>query len=369
MTTENNAAPLTAKEADKLFRDAYSDIHKSQGKSTTGYEGSSYDDVPVVATPVIEPSTTPPVPDPVVAAPAEPATPTQSAAAPSTPETPSAPVQKTIEELVKELPGDAQQFIQKIMAERDLADQRYRTTSGRLHKTRQEFLERQREVAELRTRVAQPQPSVEAQAKIDHAKSLEEWQAVIQAEPTLAKAVDALTDAKVGAVAAQLTKLQTDLEARSNATNEYNQALNREQEWDKLTQRVSNVQDVLSSPVYKDWIAHRAPPYIQKMATESVDHRDALFVLETYMPYAQAVQEEMNRRTNPAAPSTPAATPAAPTTPTRADEIANQRNNKPVVAVVSGAPPLNVTAQRGDLGSAEAVDDYFAQAYAKVKKR
>lgn len=370
MTTETNTAQLTEKEANKIFREAYSDIHKSQGRITNNYDAPSYEepDKPAVVQEVT-PSTLEPTPTPTPAAPAEPAATPPAAAAP-TPAAPSAPAQKPIEELIKELPGEAQQFIQKIMSERDLADQRYRTTSGRLYKTRQEYMERQRELMDLRTRVSQPPSAVDQQAKIDHAKSLEEWQAVIQAEPTLAKAVDALTDAKVGAVKDQLTQLQTQLSARENAQTEEQRELTRQQEWDKLTQIVPNVQDVLLSKEYKYWISNVAPPAVQKMAAESNDHQDALFVLSSYHPYAVALAEQMNKQNAPAAPSAPVTPPANPPAPTRADEIANQRQNKPLTPVSSSVPPINLSAG-GELNMKDqsSIDAYFLQAYEKAKKR
>lgn len=374
-TPESPAGSLTVKEANKLFRDAYSDIHKAQGRIQNNYDAPSYEqDEPSAApvAPVVSPSTPEPTPTPAAAAPAEqPATP-PAAATPATP-APAAPVQKTLEDMVKELPGELQTFINQTIAERNLADQRYRTTSGRLHKTRQEIADRQRELMELRTRVAQPtQPSVEAQSKIDHAKSLDEWNAVIQAEPTLAKAVDALTDAKVAAVREELTQLQKAIDTREQSNADFQKDQYKRTEWDKLVQRVPNVADIVQSPVYRNWIENLAPPQVRKIA-ESNDHEDALFVLAAFHPYATWYdQQERAARGQPVQsgqPTTPAATPATPAAPTRADEIANQRNNKPVTPVGTSVPPINVGANTGALTSQEAINEYYAQAYDKVKKK
>lgn len=364
MTTiiETPAAPagsLTDKEAAKIFRDAYSDIHKSQGRINNSYEAPSYEE-PVTPAPVEQATPTPstdPV-TPVVQPEAQPATP--EAAAPAEP-----PKPKTIEEIVKELPGEAQSFIQNVLNERALAEQRYRTTSGRLHKTRQEYNDNLRELAELRARVTKPTSAEEAQAKVDHAKSIDEWRQVIEAEPTLAKAVDALTDAKVSVVRNELTELQKSLAARDTAANETQFELNKQQEWDRLTQAVPNIQDVIQSQEYRYWVNNVAPPTIKKMAEESIDHRDALFVLQNYHPYAVALNEHMQKTSNPQ-PSAPSQ-PVQATTPNKADEIANQRNNKPVAPVSQGVPPINPAAARTGLDSAEAVNDYFEQAYKKIK--
>lgn len=365
MTTENTAA-LTEKEANKIFRDAFSDIHKSQGRIQNAYEAPSFESEEPAAPPVVEtPPSTPaptPAPEPAPAAPVTTPTP-----APAT-EAPAAPVQKTAEEIIKSLPGEAQTIIQNILNERNLAEQRYRTTSGRLHKTRQEIAERTRELAELRTRASKPNDAVEAQAKVDHAKSIDEWRQVIEAEPTLAKAVDAFVNAKVGEVRSELTKLNENIGAREAADRDYQSEVTKQAEWDKLTAAVPNVGDVLQSQEYRHWISNVAPPYLRKMADESIDHRDALFVLGQFHPWAVGLDEHRRKQATPAEPSTPAATPAPPAQPTRADEIANQRNNRPVVPVTPGTPQLQVGADRGGaFTSREAVDDYFEQAYKKIK--
>lgn len=362
-TPATPAGSLTQKEADKLFRDAYSDIAKSQGRDVR-YEAPSYEqDEPVTPAPVAEktPSAEPaPAPEPAQAA--QPETP-PIATTPASEE----PKAKTIEEIIKELPGEAQTYIQNVLAERNLAEQRYRTTSGRLHKTRQEFNENLRELAELRARATKPSGSAEeAQAKVDHAKSIDEWRQVIEAEPTLAKAVDALTDAKVSAVRNELITLRESLSAREAAANETHTEATKQQEWDRLVQIVPNIEDVIGSKEYKYWINNVAPPKLKEMAEESIDHRDALFVLQAYTPYAVALNEHMQKQSQSAAPASPAQ-PAQPAAPTRADEIAIQRQNKPVAPVAPGAPPINPAANRTGLDSEQAVQDYFEQVYKKVK--
>lgn len=368
MTNQINAGSevISEKEANDIFYKAFSETHRNEGRITEDYKPSTFVD-PTPATPApLEPEPATPATPAVEpsSVPAEPATPAVATPEPATPAAPAKQPQ-TLDEILAGFPEDKHDLVKTLISQRDLAEQKFRSTSGRLHQERRDKLQRERELQELRTRVApKPQdPALAAQAKLDHDAANAQWNKVKEVEPTLADAVDARINARVRAIT---DDFEGKLDARVNPLYEHTEEDFRQAEWDKLVELVPNVGDVVRSPEYQYWIANVAPPGVRKLAEDSPRHEDSVVVLQNFAPYAQHLWDLRNpRQAAPAAPS-----PVAPSTPestAQADAIADKRNSRPVAAVVPGGNPAMNIQPRRDILDQDMADKLFEEAYKKVK--
>lgn len=187
------------------------------------------------------------------------------------------------------LPQDVQDKIRKEIETRSLAEHRLKSDVGRQNALQQKSLRLERELADLRSRVLKPQdPELAAAAKADQAKSLADWNTLIEADPSLAKAVETR-------IQAELSALEQKFEQRINAQTDplYQHSLDTyaERERQLLQSEVPNYQEVISSPVFSYWVSNIAAPGLQKLASDSNDHRDAITVLKAYSNDAQGVYE------------------------------------------------------------------------------
>lgn len=111
------------------------------------------------------------------------------------------PPEESVEQIVESLPEERREFVKQLLEERARAEQQFRSAQGRLAAERRQRQHIEQEIAKLRSKLggSVPQDKVVAeQTKAEYEKTISEWKEVVEAEPTLAKAVDALTDAKVG---------------------------------------------------------------------------------------------------------------------------------------------------------------------------
>src|SRR5574338_73780 len=176
MTTETDKGKtLTEQEGNELFAKAYAEVQGTEYKPP----------LPVDSPPEVAATEEVPV---------------------ETPETPAEKEEKVVEEVVEKkeepkaqvsfddvlsaIPEDKRDFVKQLFVERNLAEQKYKSHAGRLAAERRELAQLKQELNKLRKGASSPQPNAVAeQAKADHAKALEEWKQVVEAEPTLAKAV------------------------------------------------------------------------------------------------------------------------------------------------------------------------------------
>lgn len=355
---ETPTGTLTEKEGNELFYKAFSEISGEEHKPST-YNTES---TPVVTEALETPDTEKPETPVEKVAPA--ATEVEAAEPAKSTTTPPAATQApapTIEELLEQFPEDKRAFVQQLIVDRNLYDQKFKSHQGRLAAERKQRISAEQELIKLRGRGASspPDPALAAQSKVDHAKAIDEWKQVVEAEPTLAKAIDALTDAKTRDVETKLrAEMTSEQEARQFQATEEAKA----REWSLVVDAVPNVTDVIRSPAFQYWKDNIAPPGIRQLAENSVDHRDALFVLHEYTPYAMWVNKQEDIRAGVHQPATTA------TSAVEADKISAQRARKASPVVPGAAISPNVTPEVGNTFDEITADRLFAEAWAKIKK-
>lgn len=337
-TPETQTGTLSEEEGNDLFHKAFSELTEEapvQEPATPVEKEKPAVETPAKAEEVVTDTTTTTPP---------PAQPTQPA---------------TIEQLIEQFPEDKRSLVQQLITERNLAEQKFKSHQGRLAQERKQRLQMERELVTLRSGGASStQEALAAQAKVDHTKAIDEWKQVVEAEPTLAKAIDALTDAKVGDVEKRLRgEYERGEEFRQRESHEEE----KQREWNLVIEAVPNTVDVISSPEFRHWKENIAPPGVRNLIENSIDHRDALFVLEQFAPYAMWVHNQKNgTQSSQASP--------APTT-TVADKISEQRENKASPVVNGGIVTPNTTPALGDTFDDDVAARLFAEAYKKIKSR
>ncbi len=360
MTTNTpDTGTLTEAQGNELFHKAYSEI------SGTTYKPSEFKDVaPVPDTPVPEKEPTPETPAAPAAVEAPPETPEKPVEEEAKPTTPTQPQQpQTREQLLEKFPEDQREAIRQLYGQLDLEAQRSRSTAGRLAKEQKQRQQVEQELVKLRSRGAArtQDPALAEQAKADYTKQIAEWQQLVEAEPTVAKAIDALTDAKVKDVQSELSKLRSELDSRDEVGQQHQFENEKQREWNTLIEAVPNAPDVIRSQEFIFWKDNIAPPGLKQLAESSIDHRDALFVLQQYSPYAMWVNEQRNGK--------PAPTNPAPAASTVADQISNVRQDKVSPIVQGGVVKPNTSAQPGNEFSAEVGEALFREAYKKITNK
>ncbi len=346
MTTETDKGKtLTEQEGNELFAKAYAEAQGTEYKPP----------VQVDSPPVEEVVATEEVPTEEVV-PTEKEKPEEKVEEVEKKEEPKA--QPSLDDVLNAIPEDKRDFVKQLYVERNLAEQKFKSHAGRLAAERRELTQLKQELNKLRKGASSPQPNAVAeQTKADHAKALEEWKQVAEIEPTLAKAVDALTDAKVG-------DLEKRLEARTTSEKEAADIQRAEEEkhreWELLVEHVPNVADVIGSKEFHYWKDNLASPAIKNMAENSVKHQDCIFVLQQFAPYAIWLNEQeaaKNKSPDPK-PSTEAA-----------DKISETRKDKVSPVVNKGQLPINTSPNVGNEFGEEVAEQLFAEAYNKIKNR
>lgn len=361
MTTPNDTAgTLSEKEGEDLFQKAYSEI---SGREHT--PSSFVAETPAVEQKVETPSTEPEAStEPVVeAAPVVVASTEEAKTTPTTPAETKAPA-STIEGLLEQFPEDKRDIVKQLLNERNLAQQQFRSHQGRLAAERQERRKAEQELVKFRTRGASsPQdPTLAAQTKLDHTQAIAEWKQVVEAEPTLAKAIDALTDAKVSGVKQEL---RTEYDKAEELRNTQDLEDRKAQEWELVVQAVPNVVDVVRSKEFGYWKDNLAPPSVRHSIDNSIDHRDAIHAIQQFAHYATW----LNEQNGTGKAQTQAANPQVVTTPTVADQISEHRNEKPSSVVKGGVARPNVSADPGNEFGDDVAERLFQEAYKKVTQR
>lgn len=281
-------------------------------------------------------------------------------------EAPSPPEkeEETIEQIVESLPEERRDFVKKLLEDRARAEQQFRSAQGRLAAERRQRQHFEQEVNKLRSHVSGnvPQDKVVAeQAKADFEKAISEWKEVVEAEPTLAKAIDALTDAKVEEA---LKAMRAELAGRDEVQERRAVEESRHREMELLIEAVPNALEVIQSQEFQYWKQNVASPGLRQLADNSINHMDAISVLQQYAPWAIQLAESRNRPGDkPVAP-----TPEKPDT-TVADQISNARQSKVSPSIRGSSPRPKVSTPLGHEFSADEAERLFAEAFKKVTNR
>jgi len=319
--------------------------------------------VPVVETPVV-----PVVEEKKVETPVTPATPEVKPA--ETPAVvPAAPVTTVTTDpyaWVNEIPEALRDKVVKEIQARQQTEHRNRSDSGRIAALQRKLGDVERE----RTRTPAPQkPAPAAQPK----PTPEGWTEVVKSDPELAKAVEARVksevDTAVDAVKAEIQELR---ETAVEPLHENERQRYMAQERESLKRAVNNYEEVTGSPAYREWLDNYAAPGVRKLAYESLDHRDAITVLQNYaqdmirLGFAEAPKAPVvEKKPDTQAP----VVPAAPDT-SAADKIEAARAAAlKAPSVVSASTP---TPSGGGLSGPVSKDDaerIFLESYNKITKK
>jgi len=316
---------------------------------------------------------------PPVEAPAEPAEPAEApaetpevaepkegeeqAAAPEESATPAAPeaqpnpydwIEKIEDKEVKD------KIIGEIQA-RMQAEHRIRSDNGRVAAFQRQARELKQALAQLKEQKNKP-PGDGPPAADAAPQTPEEWNSVIEADPVLAKAVQALLKSEVEAAKATVRgEFQEKLKGAVEPIYTDRVQQGRAEEQSKLLQLVPNAYEVIQSQPYQYFINNVAPPGLRELAVKSTDHRDAVAVLRDYASWMIATGQAP-------APSQQQPDPAPAADTSDADRIAQERANKLKTTTPGAAPsaPVRPGAATNNLDS-EAANDLLLKYFADIK--
>lgn len=231
--------------------------------------------------------------------------------------------------------------------ERDAFDRKIRSELGRVPNL-------QREVAELKRRLQEPQPQPTPQAKEEtpapkQSKFAEKLAQIKEIDPVLA---DVLEEAIREIREKEVNPLREDL---SNELKKHTDALTaREQDqvWNdersKLLTAIPQAEEIFKLPLYKEWKAAQTPA-MQALANSGYSD-DVIAAINSFGTYVSVHHPELMQ--------TPQATPAAPAVPanSQAAKVQEERNRK------QGArqPTPTATAPRTGDGLPATEEEQFA---------
>jgi hypothetical protein len=365
----SNEIDLDTPEAQKMFADAFASAAK--GETIKLVEPTPVVETPAVTASVPEPKTEQPV---VENTSTDPATMTSKEDAPKTEaKQVNEPKKYDVPDWAKDLPDAVKENLSKELQEKLYYQQKYKSDFGRQSALQRKLFETRKEMEALRAQIAKPQdPALAAAAKQDEAKALELWEQLKQADSNLANAIESRLKVEANQVR---TELNSKVDATVNPLNQHIEESYVDEQRRLLQEQVPNLHEVISSPVYAEWINNRAPPGIRNLALNSVDHQDALTVLRVYSQEGPQVYNEMVRSGRlPAPPTEAVTTPTqSPTTSQQAntahaDKVAERREQKieaaPVVRQVPNpvAAAAAVSASWNSPGGKLDIDDPTSQA-------
>jgi hypothetical protein len=326
--SNSNQIDLDTADAQKMFAEAYASASGQKVEPEPAQVVTPEPATPAAET--VEAVTKEPEPQKVEVKTPETATPEKVETTASTAKT-----DLSVPDWAKDLPVDLQQKLSKEVQEKLYYQHQAKSEAGRQSALQKRLFDTRRELEQLRTQIKQPQdPALAAAAKQDQAKTLAEWNALKEADPSLANAIEA----RLG-----LETIQTkaDLERRVDATvNPLIQHTEQgyvEEQRKLLMDQVPNYVEVVNSPVYAYWFNNKAPNGIKNLAASSVDAADALTVMQVYSQAAESTYREMVQRglmkeepvVHQAAP-----VQVTPETTANADKVAQARAQKIVAAPV-----------------------------------
>lgn len=295
----------------------------------------------------------------------------------------------------KDLAPDVQKLVAQELAEK--FDLRHRANSdrGRVSSLNQKLLQLEREVAAYRAATQNPKPQdpqLAAAAKQDATNTLAEWNTLIEADPNLAKAFQGKMTYEKQELQTRIQALEAKLEATVNPLYQHAENNVKETERQLLMEAVPNYAEVIQSPEYDRWINRWAGEGVKNLAFNSIDHRDAIRVMQMFALDGPAVHDELIRegvvkRAPEAAQTVPATvnqTTQSATTNTvdtaAADKVAKSREQKSQSpAVISQQPNPMAASASSNLATSrpgdsidlenEATLAYFEEAFKKAMKR
>lgn len=226
-------------------------------------------------------------------------------------------------------------------------EHRIKSDDGRVAAFQRKADELKRELQELK----QKKPVVEQPA--DNTPSTpDEWKKVIEHDPELAKAVEALIRSERDKLRKELQESQKSVIAPIEEDRKSQQI---ERELQLLSQAIPEYKEIRETDMFKGWLEYEASPALQKAWNESLNHRDVIAVFNAF-----AVDMINSGRVQPptqqAAP-TPEVVPAQQTT-VDPDKLAADRARKlQQTPVASKAPSLPSGSAKGPMTTPGGVVD------------
>lgn len=247
----------------------------------------------------------------------------------------------------KSLPEEQQAQVLNLLDEQQRLQNNYRSLHNRLAPTQRQLAEAQRRLQELTT--STPNQRTQGDASSKEAQPQEEdelWQRVKDSDPVLVEAIEKL-------LAKKEKEIEGKIEDRLRPINERTRESDLEREVQTLLQLVPNAVEVLTSPMYEDWLRVQ-PEKVQAMHT-SPDHRDALTLLRLFDADVARMEQQY-------APQTQQQQAPSP----KAQEVAQRREEKLKNPIPQQASrPASVAQARQE----EDPNELFNKLYAKELKQ
>jgi hypothetical protein len=248
----------------------------------------------------------------------------------------------------KDLPKEVQEKVLDIANQAQYHQQRWRSDVGRQSALQSKLTEARRELASLKANRNTPQnpAATAATGATPPVQTTEEWKQIIEADPSLAKAIESRIQAEVSQAKADLNR---QIDANIDPLYQHTMQTFVEEQQRILRDAIPNVDEVLQSPVYKYWINNVAAPGIKQLAETSTDSSDAINVMRIYANDAQGVYEYMVRngmmhplpsQQQVQQQAQPAPQQVQSSAPTLADKVAKVREQKVHAAPVVPTAPV-----------------------------
>lgn len=256
---------------------------------------------------------------------------------------------------------------------RNEAEHRFRSAQGRVNALTQETLNLSKKLSSVKLK-APEKPA----ANLDAApRTAKEWEALIQSDPDLAKAIEAHVESRLSEVKQTVHKqVDTLKETAIDPLYEHQARQHMAREMELLEQRVPNYVEVINSPEYTYWL-NNLPQNVRMAVTSINNHAEAekaLHMFATDMvawgwdkasPFRQRAVPQVQQPSAHVQASNPA--PSA-----EAEKLRKERESKlNAPAVVSSRPnlaPANPAAADGPVTLEEA-ERIYQEAYRKLKNK
>lgn len=183
--------------------------------------------------------------------------------------------------------ADMKAKVSQMLAERLDLEHRWKSDNGRLRSAAQVANQLRQELDKIKKppQEEKKEPSA-AESSVDIPED-PEWRKIVESDSVLAKAIEKRAQQ---IVEARLNKLAPDLakqaEERARAAVAPYEAQQRQQEYEsdlhRLRSEVPNLDQVVGSQQYRDWLTYYATPEIQKMAAEGDTYTKAITVLKHF---------------------------------------------------------------------------------------
>lgn len=185
---------------------------------------------------------------------------------------------------------DTKAKVAQILRERQELEHKYNSDHGRVSAAAKTVQSLRAELEKLKAaKEEKPQDVSLAAGKVDIPDD-PEWSKIVEVDPELARAVDkraaAIVEARMKQMAPNLSKEAEDRARAAVAPFEAQQVEHRwNSEMARLRAEVQNLDEVVSSPAYHEYLEYYATPEIRDMAAQADTYSKAMTVLQNYHAY------------------------------------------------------------------------------------